>query len=133
MDDICHSRSVVRKQKRECAMLMRLAFGLLLTATPFAVSGLLLTPAAMAETDTAAQPQTNAPECHLDVNTDKGSGGVQAKICDDHASIGFSGPMKDVTWQTPTGGTHAAIPQALTDIGHAGNEVGKIFSRAFGW
>lgn len=76
---------------------------------------------------------TTEPECHVQVDTDKGKGGTQAEVCKDHASIGFSGPVKDVNWRTPLGGENAALPKAGRDIDQAKNDAGKAIEKAGQW
>jgi hypothetical protein len=64
---------------------------------------------------------------NLNVDTDKGSGGMQAKICDNHAEIGVGGPIKDVDWAHPVGKGKAFLPQAGRDaqsvVSHTGHNI----------
>lgn len=104
---------------------------------------LALSTIAMADTaDTSSKPP---PTCNIDVNTDSGNGGMQAKICNDGtASIGVGGPIKDVDVAHPVGKGDAFLPKAgrdaqrvVQDVGHgaehATHEVGKAAAKIFGW
>lgn len=44
----------------------------------------------------ARADEPTQPDCHLNVNTDKGSGGWHIQQCDNSVGVGFSGPIKDV-------------------------------------
>jgi len=83
--------------------------------------------------------------CQTHLNTDKGEGGVQVYSCKDgEGGISVGGPIKDVDWDHPVGKGDAFLPKAgrdaqtvVQDVGHgvehATHEVGKFFSKAFGW
>lgn len=82
-------------------------------AALFVVSGSMLVRA----DDEGGQGNTESTNpCYVNVNTDKGNGGSQVKVCNDgHAEVGVGGPIKDVTWATPLGRGKAALPQAGRD------------------
>lgn len=70
--------------------------------------GLLSSPAARADDS----PNSN---CHINGNTDSGSGGTQVQQCDNSLSVGVGGPIKDVDVAHPVGKGKAFIPQAGRD------------------
>jgi hypothetical protein len=86
---------------------------------------LLFGSAARADDD---QQTTDTPKttCPVKVDTDNGKGGTQARVCDDNtATVGVSGPMKDVSMHTPCGGYNGACQvvgragqSAVSGIGH---------------
>ena len=73
------------------------------------------------------------PDCHVDVNTDNGNGGMQAQQCDKSVKFGFSGPIKDVDWDHPVGKGDAAIPKAGRDIEHAAHDLGHAAEQGSQW
>lgn len=75
-------------------------------------------------------------QCHLNVNTDSGKGGWQAQQCGNSASVGVSGPIRDVDIDHPFGKGKAFIPQAGRDIEavahgveHGAEKAGKWISK----
>jgi hypothetical protein len=80
-----------------------------------------------------APENSDQEKCHVNVDTDKGKGGTQVKICDGHAEVGFGGPIADVTWQTPLGGKDAFFPKAGRDIEGAVAQTGHNIEDGAHW
>lgn len=76
----------------------------------------------------AQETETPTTKCNVNVDTDSGKGGMQTKICNDNtATVGVSGPIKDVDRDHPLGKGKAAIPQAGRDaqsvVSHGGHTI----------